>query len=366
MKFLLCAASARAVAESARRADYDFVTLDFFGDVDTKELGENYSLREFGDLYSTESLYRHSAEIDFTHVVYGAGFENYPEFVEGFEKNAAVVGNDSKTLRKVRGWANFFSMLEERKILFPETEIVRAGDVDAKDLNGKLLKPVKSGGGHRIDDISHRTSNTDEDLLLQEIIGGTPISTCIVGTGEGCRFIGATEQITSGRYRYCGNIAPLKTTKAVEDISIEIGEMFGLRGVNGIDFILNADGAYVLEVNPRLTGAMEVLERAYGVNLFDIHVKACSGLFDFNPVESRTCHCKKILYAAEARRLRFNPDAMKREKRPVFMRDVPADGYIEKTGPICTILGEGETADACMEDLTRKEKEYEDLWQENL
>jgi hypothetical protein len=362
MKLLLCAASARAMAESATRADYDFVTLDFFGDIDTKEICENYSLREFGDAYSTENLYRRSAQVDFTHAVYGAGFENYPEFVEGFEKRATVAGNDSKTLREVRSWENFFSVLEKEEIKFPRTEIVRAEDVH--NLNGRLLKPVKTGGGHRINDLSCAHSGTNEEVLLQEVISGTPISTCIVGDGKRCRFLGATEQITFGRYRYCGNIAPLKTTKAMEDISIRIGEMFGLVGVNGVDFMSTAEGLYVLEVNPRLTGAMEVLEKAYSLNLFDIHVKACSGVLDFKPVKSRRYYYKKILYATRDQSCSLG--RLERKERPIFIKDVPAEEYIEKMSPICTIIGEGDTLESCMEDLIRKEKEYADLRQKNI
>ncbi len=358
MKLLLCAASTRAMAESARSAGHDFVTLDFFGDIDTKEISENYSLREFEDSYSTENLYHRSAQVDFTHVVYGAGFENYPEFVEGFEKSAKVIGNDSATLARVRDWRTFFSILEKEKITFPRTEIVRAEDI--QNLDGKLLKPLKTGGGHRINDLLHTSSGTDEEMLLQEVISGTPISTCIVGTGKRCRFLGATEQITFDRYLYCGNIAPLKTTKLVEDISVRIGEMFGLRGVNGIDFMSTADGAYVLEVNPRLTGAMEVLEKAYGVNLFDIHIRACSGVLDFTPEKNGMYYSRKIIYATEDQRVRL--DRLER----TFIRDVPAEEYIKKMSPICTIIGEGKTPDACREDVIRKEKIYADLWQKNL
>jgi hypothetical protein len=344
MKLLLCAASARAMAESAGNAGYDFASLDFFGDIDTKETGENYSLREFGDAYSTENLYIRSQQLDFTHVVYGAGFENYPEFVQGFEERAGVVGNDSKTLRKVRDWKNFFSMLEKEGIRYPKTEILRAGD--ALVLDGRILKSQKTGGGHRID-ISGESFDADEQVLSQEVISGTPISTCIVGDGKRCTFLGATEQIVSKNYLYSGNIAPLETIGEIEEISVKIGEKFNLLGVNGIDFMLTSQDPYVLEVNPRLTGAMEVLERAYGVNLFDIHVKACSRDLDFEVVKNGKYHGRKILYATKHTRFSL-------KERPIFIKDVPQDGYIEKDSPICTIIGEGDTLDECKEDLMKK------------
>lgn len=356
MKILLCSASARAMAQSAKNAGYDFLSLDFFGDVDTKEAGENHSLREFSDPYSTENLYNRSAQLDFTHVVYGAGFENYPELVGGFEERATVLGNDSKTLRRVRNWDNFFSSLEKVGIKFPETEILRAGDAKAND--DKILKSQKTGGGHRI----HKTGESfdaGEEVLLQEVVSGTPISTCIVGDGKKCRFLGATEQIASSGYLYLGNIAPLETTKEIAEISVKIGEIFNLVGVNGIDFILGPDGPYTLEINPRLTGAMGVLGRAYGVNMLDIHLKACSGNLDFKVKKSGKYHGKKILYTKKGGKFAL-------KERPIFIKDVPHDGYIEKASPLCTIIGEGVTPGGCKEDLEKKEKEYEDSWQENL
>ncbi|MBU2560577.1 ATP-grasp domain-containing protein [archaeon] len=356
MKLLLCAASARALAESAKKAGYEFASLDFFGDVDTKEAGRNYSLREFGDSYSTESLYNRALGLDFTHVVYGAGFENYPELVEGFEKRALVVGNDSKTLRHVRDWRNFFSNLEKAGIKFPKTEIVRAGNAQVS--NGKILKSKKTGGGHRIH-TSGEMFDADEEVLSQDLISGTLISTCIVGDGNECRFLGATEQIAAPDYLYLGNIAPLETTKEVEETSVVIGEIFNLRGVNGIDFIMAKDGPYALEVNPRPTGAMEVLEMAYGVNMLDMHVKACKGDLDFKTTRKGRFYGKKIIYAAD--RTKFSLT-----KRPIFIKDVPHDGYIEEGGPVCTVIASGATIDECKGDLAKKEKKYENLRQENL
>jgi len=352
MKLLLCAASARAMAESANLGGYDFQSLDFFGDIDTKEAGVNHSLREFGDSYSTESLFNRSRQLKFTHVIYGAGFENYPELVIGWEEQARVLGNDSATLKDVRNWKNFFHVLKNAGIKYPRTDIVCAGD--AGTLGEKILKSQKTGGGNRIH-TSAVSFDPNEKVLKQDVIKGTPISSCIVGNGESCSFLGATLQIIQDGYKYTGNIAPLETKKEIEEISVKIGEMFNLVGVNGIDFILAEDGPYVLEVNPRLTGAMEVLERAYGVNLLDIHVKACNGNIDFKTKRFGRFYGKKILYATKGQKV--TP-----KDRPIFIKDVPHDGYIERGSPICTVISEGETLEGCKDDLSKKEKGYEDSW----
>src|SRR5205823_7422796 len=56
VRILLTGLSARAIAESAVRAGCDIVTADYFGDVDTKRLGPNTSLRERGSGYSAAAL----------------------------------------------------------------------------------------------------------------------------------------------------------------------------------------------------------------------------------------------------------------------------------------------------------------------
>ena len=57
----------------------------------------------------------------------------------------------------------------------------------------------------------------------------------------------------------------------------EVTRAFGLVGVNGVDFIARRGVPYAIEVNPRYTAAMELVERAYGLSVFDLHARACRG-----------------------------------------------------------------------------------------
>src|SRR5262249_42024191 len=57
--------------------------------------------------------------------------------------------------------------------------------------------------------------------------------------------------------------------------SVVAGE-FGLVGVNGIDFVARDGVPYLIEVNPRWTASMELVEHAYGVSVFAAHVAACT------------------------------------------------------------------------------------------
>jgi predicted ATP-grasp superfamily ATP-dependent carboligase len=46
--------------------------------------------------------------------------------------------------------------------------------------------------------------------------------------------------------------------------------------VNGIDFISSGGRAYAIEVNPRWSASMELVELAYGVSVFGAHAAACT------------------------------------------------------------------------------------------
>ena len=356
MKLLLIAPSTRAMAESAKRAGYSFVSLDYFGDVDQKKICENYSLNhEFKEEFTIENLFKHAKDLNFTHVVYGSGFENRPELIEDFEKTSVVLGNDAKTLKKVRNWRYFFRKLENLGIAHPNTEIIK-GEIKKEILEGKILKPINTGGGHGIFTRENFSDfvPSDEEYLLQDFIEGVSASSLVISNGDKVEFICATEQILDN-FRYCGTIIPLKTEKRIlreiEETSIKICEEFNLLGCNGIDFIIK-EKPYVIEVNPRITGSVEVAERALKINIFDLHVKACFG--EKIKIKTRTpnnFYYKKIVFSKKD--IKFN---LKFENLPLFVKDIPHFGErIFKDKPICTIIGKGEKRDEVMREMRERE-----------
>ena len=59
-------------------------------------------------------------------------------------------------------------------------------------------------------------------------------------------------------------------------LSAAVAGEFGLAGVNGIDFISRGGRAYAVEVNPRWSASMELVELAYGISVFGAHAAACA------------------------------------------------------------------------------------------
>ena len=91
VRILITGVSTRAIAESAKAAGYDFVTLDYFGDYDQKAWCENYALaRDFGLPYGPGPLYQASRRLKYDAIVYTASLENHPATVARLAAGAAL------------------------------------------------------------------------------------------------------------------------------------------------------------------------------------------------------------------------------------------------------------------------------------
>ena len=81
-------------------------------------------------------------------------------------------------------------------------------------------------------------------------------------------------------FQYAGSIGPLPIHQATRETIARIGEVlttrFELRGIFGVDFILDGERVWTLEVNPRYTASVEIVERATGLPAVAMHAAACA------------------------------------------------------------------------------------------
>ncbi len=374
MAMLLVTISARAAAESAARTGYNLLVLDIFGDLDLSRIYPSYSLmRDFQHLHAlpgsaTEKLYLCSKDLDFTEVVYGSGFENHPELVEGWVSDGkAIFGNSARTLRRVRDWEKLFEFLASEKISFPPTRVVdRLGDLDPgfTEEGEFLVKPLKSGGGHgiaRLDQVmgSPGLLNRwrDRPALVQRLVPGIPASLSFVCNGDQFLPLSTTRQLVGSStcgFRYGGNIAPLDVPNSVEEEMLGAARLvareYELVGCNGIDFAIRDDHPYLLEVNPRIQGSLEVVEGASGLSVFDLHVRACRGQgLPRKGERAPGFWGRKVVYAPAdlvASSSLFLP----------FVKDRPRPGTRVKAGsPLCTVTARESTMEGCRRSLQSRE-----------
>lgn len=366
MRTLITGVSARAMAESACRAGWaeKILTVDHFGDLDLKRSCENYSLkRDARNRYSVARLLRACSRFRYEAVVYTANLENHPAAVGSLATTARLMGNHPATLTQVRNPQRFLDCLRSAGVTVPHT--VLASRTPA--LSGAVLeKPRKGGGGHGITMVLPGTSRR-QGTYLQEYISGLPCSVAFVANGQQATILGVSQQLIgddalgSRGFRYCGSLLGKRLPglsrfdsllDRLERIATHLTSAFNLIGVNGLDFVLKGDEIYPLELNPRYTASMELVEMAYGINIFSTHLAACDGALPrFDLRAARDVYYGKAILFADRAITAPATDAWWEQG----IRDIPFPGErIQADSPICTIFTGGADPEACYLELVKK------------
>jgi predicted ATP-grasp superfamily ATP-dependent carboligase len=368
-RVVIAGVSTRAAAESAASAGFDVTAIDAFADVDQHASVRALSIPR---PFSARAAARATRAVDCDAVAYLSNFENHPDDVRELAGGRELWGNPPAVIRLVRDPERLAHALRERKIPVPRV-ITRVGD-EAPDDREWLVKPLASGGGHAV----HRWvrgSRIPRACYLQELIEGTPGSVVFVAARGQTKPLGVTRQLVgdpafgAANYRYCGNIlAPDAGSGALVDgariVAHAVVEEFGLVGVNGLDFVVRDGCPFAVEVNPRWTSSMELVERACGVSVFGAHAAACtSGTlpeFEFLAAQSaRDAVGKAVVFAREDVTIGDTTGWLEDSS----VRDVPRSGERIRTGrPVCTVFAAGRDDASCYAALVaRSDRVYADL-----
>ena len=366
---LILGASTRAAAASAVRAGFDPVCADRFGDEDLRRIASVIAVDN--DLHRTLEAVK---GLPPTPWIYTGSLENDPKFIASVSERHPLLGNPREALRKVRDPCWLERTLTAHDLPALRVRSNRSSDAYVRTDNRPdvgvrstgecwLLKPTRGGGGCRITVWSGQPLPTNEHSYFQEQRLGTPMSALLMGRPDSAELIGVCEQLIGPafgaptEFGYAGSIGPI----AVSDLTRELLQRLGdtltreaqLRGLFGIDFILADDIPWLVELNPRYTASVEVLEQAFGRALLAEHASACGHRTEIIRERPATpCIIgKQIIYATSDRtapRLEslFEPDGNTPESP--LIADIPAPGSCIATGwPVCTVFAEAETIDDC-------------------
>ena len=101
------------------------------------------------------------------------------------------------------------------------------------------------------------------------------------------QLIGITEQLVGTHwpgvlpFRYVGSIGPLEISGPLRAELTRVGSLlrneFHLRGIFGVDAIIRDESVWIIEVNPRYTASVEILEQTLNVDSLTLHVSSCRG-----------------------------------------------------------------------------------------
>ena len=366
-RVLIAGVSTRAAAESAARAGFEVTALDAFADLDQHPSVRALSLpRDFGIPFTPRNAARAARSIECDAVVYLSSFENAPRAVAALASGRALWGNTPDTLRHVRDPFTLADVLRRRG--FPVPALSRHDPDDSNDPTGRwLLKPLASGGGHGIR--PWQGGAMPRKRYLQELVCGTPASVVFVAARRGATLLGVSRQLVGEQafggsgFRYCGNV--MSHPGALDDrllsslsaIAEEVVEAFGLVGVNGVDVILRDGVPYPVEVNPRWSASLELIERSSGISVFSLHADACArGVLpsvDFRSGwTARAAASGKAVVFARAEHVVGDTRAWLLDNT---VRDVPWPGERIAPGqPICTVFAEGADEADCRAALVQR------------
>ena len=313
-------------------------------------------------------------------VAYLSNFENHYRAVARLATGRALWGNSPAVLQHVRNPLAVSQAFKRRGFAAPVVVSREPGTLEPGTLEpgtSWLVKPVSSGGGRRVRRWRAGT-RVPRGCYLQKFVEGVSGSVVFAAAGGRAVPLGISRQLIgetafgAAGYQYCGSILVPDgdTDEDMTDASIfaeacalsrAAADEFRLVGVNGIDFIAHAGRAHVVEVNPRWSASMELVEYAYGVSVFGAHAAACANgvlpAFDLAAAR-RGAHTvgKAIVFARRDVVVGDTSEWLSLPAHPALpaLRDIPHPGERIAAGhPVCTVMAIGTDHATCQAALAR-------------
>ncbi len=384
-EILIAGASVRSAAQSAVRAGLQVAAADLFCDRDLPPECLAYRVEDYprGILHIAQQMAPRPWS-------YTGGLENHPDLVDAVSCRHELLGNAATLLSRIRDPWLLQQVLQHERILFPNVLAQPPDD----QVGTWLRKPIRSCGGMHME-VYRRGASSDNardsrrnadpasrqrlgavngvrdeqqgHFYYQRRIRGTPYGALFVGSQGAATLLGVTRQLVGCPWagatglRYVGSVGPIdmgtSRTAELQRIGDCLAAEFALRGLFGVDVIVAGSRIWVLEVNPRFTASVEILERATGMVAMAVHLSACRSLPlpDLGTTRGVPIHAKAIIYARQSgvvsaefyRALGWQPNE-------VLARyaDLPHEGSTVSAGhPILTAFAHGDQLPAVLRQL---------------
>jgi predicted ATP-grasp superfamily ATP-dependent carboligase len=401
---IIVGASARAAAFSALRAGMHPWCADLFADVDLRErcAGLRLSRLDIRDLRRAVA-----AELAGPWM-YTGGLDNRPELVARLAGCRPLWGNGPAALARARDPQFVSRALREAGL--PAPAVQRDPDL-LRPTCRWLVKPLRGDGGTGIRFWTRGCTvpSRGAGVYFQEYVEGESCAAVYVGDASQAWLLGLTRQLVGnswlhgGIFRYCGSIGPLvkglsykpdaparadnvmplttpsppslarracvpgpdAATQAedalqtsLQQVGVVLAARCGLMGLFGVDGVLRDGVFWPVEVNPRYTASVEVLEYATGLTALSWHRQAFSGAALPCPFPSQAQAAervgKAVLFARED--LVFPAEGpwlapTQLTALPGYA-DIPAAGEVIPRGrPVLTFFVRGDSSAVCEERL---------------
>lgn len=368
---IVVGASARAFACSAQRAGWSVHAADLFGDADLRAVATTSVAVTESDQPYPASLVAAVAGFPRAPWCYTGALENHPQVIAALAARRPLLGTSPDAARNVRDHRQLADVVRNAGIGFPETLLDPLGVPRDGTF---LLKPLASAGGRGIAfwDRAATPPAHDAHVWQRFVDGEAWAAAFVIDQRRRPRLWGASRQLVglgwcrARPFAYCGSLdVPLPTlAPALRDQFERLGRALakafgpvGLVGLVGVDVVVDlADRVHAIEVNPRPTASMELVERATGESLASVHLTACGA--EPQPTTPRphptsTIWGKVVLFAPRGLRIdtahitamrtacRSELDA---ERDWPSLADIPCPGTSIPAGaPLVTIFAAGDS-----------------------
>ena len=263
-------------------------------------------------------------------------------------------------------------VLEDSGLAYPLTVLPGNACPDAAT-DKWLIKPLRgsAGLGVRVAAASD-VGVVPRGHCWQRQIEGQACSAVFVAAGGRAKLVGASRQLIgqdwnlSRPFLYVGAIGPLELSAGEQEKLARLGNVlageFRLVGLFNVDFVRTTSELWTVEVNPRYSASVEVLERATGANFLAWHVAACEA--DQLPAEApqpqpRIFAGKAVVYAhTDGQALPALTRLVNEWNQPgnwPGIADIPASGQPISAGqPVVTVFASGSTAEQVEQQLRQR------------
>jgi len=339
------------------------VTVDLFADVDLQAHCRAAKVDAYpGDLLPWLKQTKCNAWL------YTGALENYPALVAQLAHEAPLLGSAPATLPAVRSPLQLTQALNNANLLFPETRT----SCDGLPRDGSWLSKTGRGSSGSGVCLLEGSGKDASGGFFQRRVAGVPCSVTLVADGKSSKLLGVVRQLVgepwtgAAPFQYCGCIAgyewPAAVLEEIQKIGQVLSRTFGLLGLIGVDLVIDGDAVWVIEVNPRYTASVEVIERAHAISAIDAHIRACRDRVLPSTGMTQTtgeCHGKAILFAKTQAVVSEQLERWLLEQAGGLTdyqtADIPAAGtQLAKGEPVTTLFTHGKSDAAVQQTLQQR------------
>ena len=348
--------SARLLARSVRAAGYDVVAIDGFGDADTLAASNAHRPLSFTnhDAIDPKPLYNVLDEIEHAYgrmpIAWGSGWERSAYLLKALSTNWRIIGSSPEALFALSQPEKLNRLIELASVTSGVRSVMPAS-ISFKSTAGRqtLSKSRYHSGGHSVHRIVGRCYAESSRFFQQYIRGRSYSANFLVLDAKrsdtrseqqkvcllGCSQHFELQPDQKYPYRQGAAVSSRIAENLANDLTVVAGnlaESLNMHGLFGIDFILNEQSLFIVDVNPRPTGTIGLHLSETDIGKYHIQAPATVDMI----ATRDNYHACGVLYAETP--VAVTPALSWPEwvsDRPVINQQISI-GY-----PVCTIVSSG-------------------------